>query len=152
MSKRSVSRFVYASLYVLVGIVTCFSFSLMIGLRIRIMGSDNRFLILFFHHGSLVSWFNLLGLGYFDWMGYLIFGIYVSRKVFCGVVIDAFILNFELLFVRVLIYFGGLFRVLCKYFAHGACLKGEYCEFSHDWTAPPSNVNITFTPLCYHIL
>ncbi|XP_050944252.1 E3 ubiquitin-protein ligase makorin isoform X3 [Cucumis melo] len=31
-------------------------------------------------------------------------------------------------------------RVLCKYFAHGACLKGEYCEFSHDWTAPPSNV------------
>ncbi|XP_022959901.1 E3 ubiquitin-protein ligase makorin-like isoform X2 [Cucurbita moschata] len=30
--------------------------------------------------------------------------------------------------------------VLCKYFAHGACLKGEYCEFSHDWTAPPSNV------------
>lgn len=48
--------------------------------------------------------------------------------------------------------FGGLFRVLCKYFAHGACLKGEYCEFSHDWTAPPSNVNITSTPLCYQLL
>ncbi|RRT73777.1 hypothetical protein B296_00008066 [Ensete ventricosum] len=24
-------------------------------------------------------------------------------------------------------------RVLCKYFAHGTCLKAEYCEFSHDW-------------------
>ncbi|XP_022148808.1 E3 ubiquitin-protein ligase makorin isoform X2 [Momordica charantia] len=31
-------------------------------------------------------------------------------------------------------------RVLCKYFAHGACLKGEYCEFSHDWTDPSNNV------------
>ena len=50
------------------------------------------------------------------------------------------------------VYFGGLFRVLCKYFSHGACLKGEYCEFSHDWSAPPSNVNITSTPLCCHML
>ncbi|VFR02359.1 unnamed protein product [Cuscuta campestris] len=31
-------------------------------------------------------------------------------------------------------------RVLCKFFAHGACLKGEHCEFSHDWKAPPNNV------------
>ncbi|XP_010913154.1 E3 ubiquitin-protein ligase makorin isoform X3 [Elaeis guineensis] len=31
-------------------------------------------------------------------------------------------------------------RILCKYFAHGACLKGEYCEFSHDWKAQPNNV------------
>ncbi|KAK4794298.1 hypothetical protein SAY86_012292 [Trapa natans] len=31
-------------------------------------------------------------------------------------------------------------RVLCKYFAHGACLKGEYCEFSHDWGAPSNNI------------
>ncbi|XP_019230297.1 PREDICTED: E3 ubiquitin-protein ligase makorin-like isoform X2 [Nicotiana attenuata] len=31
-------------------------------------------------------------------------------------------------------------RVLCKFFVHGACLKGEYCEFSHDWKDPPNNV------------
>ncbi|KAK6240227.1 hypothetical protein QUC31_005696, partial [Theobroma cacao] len=30
--------------------------------------------------------------------------------------------------------------VLCKFFAHGACLKGEHCEFSHDWKDPPNNV------------
>ncbi|XP_024026597.1 E3 ubiquitin-protein ligase makorin [Morus notabilis] len=31
-------------------------------------------------------------------------------------------------------------RVLCKFFAHGACLKGEHCDFSHDWKAPPNNI------------
>ncbi|KAJ8899201.1 hypothetical protein K2173_012377 [Erythroxylum novogranatense] len=31
-------------------------------------------------------------------------------------------------------------RVLCKFFAHGACLKGEYCDFSHDWKDPPNNI------------
>lgn len=31
-------------------------------------------------------------------------------------------------------------RVLCKFFAHGACLKGEFCEFAHDWTVPANNV------------
>lgn len=31
-------------------------------------------------------------------------------------------------------------RVLCKFFAHGACLKGEHCEFSHDWKDPSNNV------------
>ncbi|GAB4832601.1 hypothetical protein Ancab_006620 [Ancistrocladus abbreviatus] len=31
-------------------------------------------------------------------------------------------------------------RVLCKFFAHGACLKGEHCEFAHDWKAPPNNI------------
>ncbi|XP_015881784.3 putative RING-type E3 ubiquitin transferase C3H69 isoform X2 [Ziziphus jujuba] len=31
-------------------------------------------------------------------------------------------------------------RVLCKFFAHGACLKGERCEFSHDWKDPSNNV------------
>ncbi|KAF3437298.1 hypothetical protein FNV43_RR20051 [Rhamnella rubrinervis] len=31
-------------------------------------------------------------------------------------------------------------RVLCKFFAHGACLKGEHCEFSHNWNDPPNNV------------
>lgn len=31
-------------------------------------------------------------------------------------------------------------RVLCKFFVHGACLKGEYCEFSHDWKDPPNKV------------
>uniref|UniRef100_A0A5B7BPJ2 Putative zinc finger CCCH domain-containing protein 69 isoform X1 n=1 Tax=Davidia involucrata TaxID=16924 RepID=A0A5B7BPJ2_DAVIN len=30
-------------------------------------------------------------------------------------------------------------RVLCKFFAHGACLKGEHCEFSHDWKDPSNN-------------
>ncbi|XP_078443099.1 zinc finger (CCCH-type/C3HC4-type RING finger) family protein isoform X2 [Wolffia australiana] len=30
--------------------------------------------------------------------------------------------------------------VLCKFFAHGACLKGENCEFSHDWSQPSNNV------------
>ncbi|KAJ3694655.1 hypothetical protein LUZ60_000032 [Juncus effusus] len=31
-------------------------------------------------------------------------------------------------------------RVLCKFFMQGACLKGEYCEFSHDWNDPPNNI------------
>ncbi|KAM7262885.1 hypothetical protein ACFE04_000568 [Oxalis oulophora] len=31
-------------------------------------------------------------------------------------------------------------RVLCKFFAHGACLKADNCEFSHDWKAPPNNI------------
>ncbi|XP_051146870.1 E3 ubiquitin-protein ligase makorin-like isoform X2 [Andrographis paniculata] len=31
-------------------------------------------------------------------------------------------------------------RVLCKFFAHGACLKGELCEFSHDWKALKNNI------------
>ncbi|KAH6772962.1 zinc finger RING family protein [Perilla frutescens var. hirtella] len=31
-------------------------------------------------------------------------------------------------------------RVLCKFFAHGACLKGEHCEFAHDWKAPSNNI------------
>jgi hypothetical protein len=38
-------------------------------------------------------------------------------------------------------YYYCCFRVLCKFFAHGACLKGEHCEFSHDWKDPPNNVN-----------
>ncbi|GAB2216652.1 hypothetical protein Droror1_Dr00024429 [Drosera rotundifolia] len=31
-------------------------------------------------------------------------------------------------------------RFLCKFFTHGACLKGEHCEYAHDWKAPPNNV------------
>ncbi|XP_010248213.1 PREDICTED: E3 ubiquitin-protein ligase makorin-like, partial [Nelumbo nucifera] len=31
-------------------------------------------------------------------------------------------------------------RILCKFYAHGACLKGEHCEYSHDWSDPASNV------------
>ncbi|XP_011625473.1 E3 ubiquitin-protein ligase makorin [Amborella trichopoda] len=31
-------------------------------------------------------------------------------------------------------------RVLCKFFLHGACLKGEHCEFSHDWRDQPNNI------------
>ncbi|KAL1811637.1 hypothetical protein ACET3Z_021702 [Daucus carota] len=30
-------------------------------------------------------------------------------------------------------------KVLCKFFSHGACLKGENCEFSHDWKDPANN-------------
>ncbi|XP_076929242.1 putative RING-type E3 ubiquitin transferase C3H69 [Bidens hawaiensis] len=35
---------------------------------------------------------------------------------------------------------GNRTRVLCKFFAHGACLKGDHCEFSHDWKDPANNV------------
>ncbi|TVU11426.1 hypothetical protein EJB05_45012 [Eragrostis curvula] len=31
-------------------------------------------------------------------------------------------------------------RILCKFYMHGACLKGEYCEFSHDWSDQANNV------------
>uniref|UniRef100_A0A7N0R9I7 RING-type E3 ubiquitin transferase n=1 Tax=Kalanchoe fedtschenkoi TaxID=63787 RepID=A0A7N0R9I7_KALFE len=31
-------------------------------------------------------------------------------------------------------------RILCKFFMHGACFKGEHCEFSHDWNDPENNV------------
>ncbi|GLT84175.1 hypothetical protein SLE2022_024220 [Rubroshorea leprosula] len=31
-------------------------------------------------------------------------------------------------------------RILCKFYAHGACLKGEHCEFSHDRRDPPNNI------------
>ncbi|OVA07008.1 zinc finger protein [Macleaya cordata] len=31
-------------------------------------------------------------------------------------------------------------RVLCKFFAHGACLKGDHCEFSHDWKDQSNNI------------
>lgn len=34
------------------------------------------------------------------------------------------------------------YRVLCKFFAHGACLKGDHCEFAHDWKAPSNNVTL----------
>lgn len=27
-------------------------------------------------------------------------------------------------------------RVRCKFFAQGVCLKGDHCEFSHDWKDP----------------
>ncbi|WCJ18954.1 E3 ubiquitin-protein ligase makorin [Euphorbia peplus] len=31
-------------------------------------------------------------------------------------------------------------RILCKFFVHGACLKGEHCEFSHDRKDAPNNI------------
>ncbi|ONK68530.1 uncharacterized protein A4U43_C05F12900 [Asparagus officinalis] len=31
-------------------------------------------------------------------------------------------------------------KVLCKFFSHGACLKGEHCEFSHDWKDQANNI------------
>ncbi|KAJ6984851.1 RING-type E3 ubiquitin transferase C3H69 [Populus alba x Populus x berolinensis] len=47
----------------------------------------------------------------------------------------------ELLFIMILCFFCFcFFRLLCKFFAHGACLKGEHCEFSHDWKDPPNNI------------
>ncbi|KAG6501019.1 E3 ubiquitin-protein ligase makorin-like [Zingiber officinale] len=31
-------------------------------------------------------------------------------------------------------------RTLCKFFMHGACLKGDHCEFSHDWQDQANNI------------
>ncbi|XP_042441109.1 E3 ubiquitin-protein ligase makorin-like isoform X1 [Zingiber officinale] len=31
-------------------------------------------------------------------------------------------------------------RVFCKYFGRGTCLKGESCNFSHDWRHQPNKV------------
>ncbi|EOA31026.1 hypothetical protein CARUB_v10014172mg [Capsella rubella] len=31
-------------------------------------------------------------------------------------------------------------RILCKFFVHGSCLKGDNCGFSHDSKDPPNNV------------
>ncbi|KAF8643082.1 hypothetical protein HU200_066954 [Digitaria exilis] len=31
-------------------------------------------------------------------------------------------------------------RVPCKFYLHGACFKGDYCEFSHDCNDQPDNV------------
>eukprot|EP00249_Psilotum_nudum_P020825 c27862_g1_i2 orf=886-1983(-) len=31
-------------------------------------------------------------------------------------------------------------RILCKYFMHGACLRGDDCQFSHNWNDPANNV------------
>ncbi|KAJ6845880.1 E3 ubiquitin-protein ligase makorin [Iris pallida] len=42
-------------------------------------------------------------------------------------------------------------RFQCKFFAHGACLKGEHCEFSHDWKAQANNVCTFYQKgLCSH--
>ncbi len=35
----------------------------------------------------------------------------------------------------------GKCRVLCKFFMHGACLKGEDCMFSHSWSDQASQVS-----------
>lgn len=31
-------------------------------------------------------------------------------------------------------------RSACKFFVHGACFKGDYCQFSHDWNDQSNNV------------
>ncbi|XP_074582448.1 E3 ubiquitin-protein ligase makorin-like isoform X2 [Curcuma longa] len=31
-------------------------------------------------------------------------------------------------------------RTLCKFYMHGACLKGDHCEFSHDWQDQANNI------------
>ncbi|XP_010558901.1 PREDICTED: E3 ubiquitin-protein ligase makorin-like, partial [Tarenaya hassleriana] len=33
-----------------------------------------------------------------------------------------------------------LFRILCKFFIQGACLKGEHCEYSHDLNGSARNI------------
>ncbi|KAL6328542.1 hypothetical protein AAG906_038737 [Vitis piasezkii] len=42
--------------------------------------------------------------------------------------------------LKSLVMYPSLHRVQCKFFAHGACLKGDHCEFSHDWKASPNNI------------
>lgn len=34
-------------------------------------------------------------------------------------------------------------RVLCKFFMHGACLKGSDCMFSHNWSDQASQVMLS---------
>lgn len=31
-------------------------------------------------------------------------------------------------------------RSICKFFVNGACFKGDYCQFSHDWNDQPNDV------------
>lgn len=84
MSKRSVSRFDYASLYVLVDIVSCFSWVLMIGLWVPIIASW----YCFFHHGSLVSWFCLLGFGLFRRDGFFnVWNLRFMKSPFVGLLL-----------------------------------------------------------------
>lgn len=35
-----------------------------------------------------------------------------------------------------------LCSVLCKFFMHGACLKGSDCMFSHNWSDQASQVSL----------
>lgn len=51
-----------------------------------------------------------------------------------------FLCNLKIILIFVISYLPKSCRFLCKFFAHGACLKGEHCEFSHDWKDPPNNV------------
>ncbi|KAG6496647.1 hypothetical protein ZIOFF_044517 [Zingiber officinale] len=33
-------------------------------------------------------------------------------------------------------------RTLCKFYMHGACLKGDHCDFSHDWQDQANNKGV----------
>ncbi|KAK3021148.1 hypothetical protein RJ639_047089 [Escallonia herrerae] len=46
----------------------------------------------------------------------------------------------KIIIVLIIFWLSHSSRVLCKFFAHGACLKGDHCEFSHDWKDPSNNV------------
>ncbi|KAI4983046.1 hypothetical protein ZWY2020_023538 [Hordeum vulgare] len=35
-----------------------------------------------------------------------------------------------------------LYRSICKFFVNGACFKGDYCQFSHDWNDQPNDEEI----------
>jgi hypothetical protein len=37
--------------------------------------------------------------------------------------------------------FTTVCSVLCKFFMHGACLKGSDCTFSHNWSDQASQVS-----------
>src|SRR6266508_3068286 len=40
-------------------------------------------------------------------------------------------------------------RVSWKFFLHGACYKGDYCEFSHDFNDQPDNVTYILLTATY---
>ena len=60
----------------------------------------------------------------------------------CSLMLFSYFVSSQL-FLRFLLF---SLRILCKFFAHGACLKGEHCEFSHDWKDPTNNVSFNSLP------
>lgn len=65
----------------------------------------------------------------------------IHRIILCGPFLSPFLCNLKIIIIFAISFLSSEFcRVLCKFFAHGACLKGEHCEYSHDWKDPPNNV------------
>ena len=56
------------------------------------------------------------------------------------------ILNFVLVYgfeiYRIVFLFYCRKSVLCKYYMHGACNRGENCPFSHDLSDAPNHVRL----------